>query len=111
MAKKKKQVIPKVSKENSKDLLLEITRLNKTINRRVKQNKLRYIWIRSFVSGLFSTVGASIGFVLLIIASTKIIQQASEIPILDVILEKTNISQIIEYQIKQIEDDSTQESE
>ncbi|KKQ35436.1 MAG: hypothetical protein US52_C0025G0009 [candidate division WS6 bacterium GW2011_GWA2_37_6] len=77
------------------------TLLNKVNNIELelkKQRSLRKIIPRAILSGVFVSFGATIIFALVLIVLAKLIQGADQIPILNDIIERTRLEEIIENQ-------------
>ncbi|MFQ5492799.1 MAG: DUF5665 domain-containing protein [Candidatus Dojkabacteria bacterium] len=81
----------------------EIRRLNHTMRKRNNYYKRSQVIIRGLIQGIFTALGATIGFTLVILILASFIRTISAVPFINNILDQTGISRIIEYQLDEIE--------
>lgn len=63
-----------------------------------KQRSIKRIIMRAVINGVFISFGATIVFAILLIILAKAIQASNQIPILNDIIERTKLEQLIEDQ-------------
>lgn len=81
----------------------EIIELNKNLSVLTKSNRKRSVIMRGLMNGIFTAIGASLGFALFLIGSSRFLQQAENIPIIDRIIEKTHLNIIINRYLEDLE--------
>jgi len=86
----------------------ELKELNNNIIAQNNYYTFRQIFLRSLVTGLFTALGATIGFAIVILFLASFLNTISGIPFVEDILEQTGIQTIINHQLEQI-DQSTQD--
>jgi len=92
-----KKPIPKQGVyQNGNTLKNEIIELNKNLNKLTNVNRKRNVILRGLLNGVFTAIGASIGFALFLTGFSNFVQSAENIPLLDRIIERSHLDQIIE---------------
>lgn len=84
-------------------LTREVRRAMPYAERWAKITSLPELIKRAFITGVFTALGATVGFALLIFFVSKIITSFSGIPFIEKFLEQTKLDKIIDYQLQQIE--------
>lgn len=82
--------------QNGNTLKYEITELNKNLNKLTNVNRKRNVMLRGLLNGVFTAIGASIGFALFLTGFSNFVQTAESIPLLDRLIERSHLDQIIE---------------
>jgi hypothetical protein len=59
-------------------------------------NRKRNVILRGLLNGVFTAIGASIGFALFLTGFSNFMQTAASIPLLDRLIERSHLDQIIE---------------
>lgn len=81
---------------NDFSLKQEIASLNNNLRKLNGYNKKRNVMLRGLLNGIFTAIGATLGFALFLIIFSRILHGAERIPFLDELIEKTKLNQIIE---------------
>ena len=89
--------------EKQLNLESEIKLLREQVSKQNDKLATKQVILRGFTNGLFSALGATVGFALLIFIIAKILSSISFIPYIDTILQSTKLDTLIEYQLEQIE--------
>lgn len=89
--------------QNGNTLKYEITELNKNLQKLTLVNRKRNVILRGLLNGVFTAIGASIGFALFLTGFSSFMQTAESIPLLDRIIERTHLDQIINNYLEEIE--------
>lgn len=89
--------------QNGNTLKYEITELNKNLQKLTYVNRKRNVILRGLLNGVFTAIGASIGFALFLTGFSSFMQTAESIPLLDRIIERTHLDQIIEGYLEDFE--------
>ncbi|MCA9380582.1 hypothetical protein KC675_05385 [Candidatus Dojkabacteria bacterium] len=82
--------------QNGNSLKYEITELNKNLQKLTHVNRKRNVILRGLLNGVFTAIGASIGFALFLTGFSNFMQTAASIPLLDRLIERSHLDQIIE---------------
>jgi hypothetical protein len=82
--------------QNGNTLKYEIIELNKNLAKLTNVNKKRNVILRGLLNGVFTAIGASIGFALFLMGFSNFMQTAASIPLLDRLIERSHLDQIIE---------------
>lgn len=82
--------------QNGNTLKYEIIELNKNLAKLTNVNKKRNVVLRGLLNGVFTAIGASIGFALFLMGFSNFMQTAASIPLLDRLIERSHLDQIIE---------------
>lgn len=69
-----------------------------------EQYKWHKIMLRSLMTGLFTAVGATVGFALVLLLSARVISTIRDFPIIDVVLKETKLDILIEKQLELFEE-------
>lgn len=77
----------------------EISVLNSLLSKHVKYFRTSNVIVRGMLYGLFTAIGATLGFTLFLVGLATFLKGASAVPLLDRILEETKLDQIIEQQL------------
>ncbi len=86
----------RVANSNDFSLKQEISNLNKNLRKLNSYNRKRNVIMRGLLNGIFTAIGATLGFALFLIIFSRILHGAERIPFLDELIEKTKLNQIIE---------------
>jgi hypothetical protein len=86
----------RVANSNDFSLKQEISNLNKNLRKLNSYNRKRNVMMRGLLNGIFTAIGATLGFALFLIVFSRILHGAERIPFLDELIEKTKLNQIIE---------------
>lgn len=89
--------------ETKLNLEAEIKLLREQVSKQNYRFTTKQVVLRGFTTGLFSALGATIGFAFLVFLLARIISSISFIPYLDTFLESTKLDTLIDYQLEQIE--------
>ncbi len=81
----------------------EITELNKNLRLLSRSNKKRNVIMRGLLNGVFTAIGASLGFAFFLIGLSNFLQKAENYPILDRIIERTHLNMIIQRYLENLE--------
>src|SRR5690349_2582621 len=65
-------------------------------------NKKRYVIMRGLLYGVFTALGATLGFTLVLLISSKLITNLKQIPIINNFLTETKLEVLIEKQLANI---------
>lgn len=88
---------------NGNTLRWEITELNKNLKFLTNANRKRNVIMRGLINGVFTAIGASLGFALFLTGFANFLQTAENFPVLDRIIEKTHLDTIIQRYLEDIE--------
>jgi hypothetical protein len=91
-----------MAKEDT-ELVEELKKLNKALNRQNVYYRRRNVILRAVATGVFTAIGTTIGFGLVILISASFLKTVSAVPFIDDILKQTKIDQLIERQLQQLE--------
>lgn len=89
--------------QNGNTLRWEITELNKNLKFLTNANRKRNVIMRGLINGVFTAIGASLGFALFLTGFANFLQTAENFPVLDRIIEKTHLDTIIQRYLEDIE--------
>lgn len=78
--------------------------LTVAIHKQNAYNKTYNVILRGFVSGIFTALGATIGFALFMFLAGWVISVTGDIPLISTILRETKLDILIEKQLKLLED-------
>ncbi len=81
---------------NESSLKQEIANLNTSLRKLNTYNRKRNVMMRGLLNGVFTAIGATLGFALFLIIFSRILHGAENIPVLDELIEKTRLYDIIE---------------
>jgi len=81
----------------------ELRKLNRHISAQNKYYRRTSIIIRSITTGVFTAIGTTIGFALVIIILASFVRTFSAVPVIQDVLKETKLDKIIEYQLSLIE--------
>lgn len=95
--------MPEIEKNKEELLVEQLKKLNRNLREQNKYYKRSQVVLRSLAAGIFTAIGATIGFGLVIIVLASFVRTISAVPIIDDILKQTKLDQLIEYQLQQIE--------
>ncbi|MBW7953638.1 MAG: DUF5665 domain-containing protein [Candidatus Dojkabacteria bacterium] len=90
------------------DLKDQLLRMNRNLERQNKYYSRGQVIIRSLLTGIFTALGATIGFTLVLFYLASFVNSLSAVPIINDLLDQTGISKIIDYQIQQIDGGNNQ---
>jgi hypothetical protein len=88
----KKSEIENIKEQDLEHLIKTLDRIEKNMK---NQNKYRNIIPRAITNGVFVSFGATIIFAIVIIFLAKLIQASDQIPILNDIIDRTKIEEIV----------------
>lgn len=78
------------------DLTVEMKKLNNNIAQLKKSQRKRNVIMRGVIYGMFTAIGASLGFAFFLSLLTGAIQSAEKIPFLEGLIQRTEIERIVE---------------
>jgi hypothetical protein len=99
----KKPLSSEGTNQNGNTLKYEIIELNKNLQKLTNVNRKRNVILRGLLNGVFTAIGASIGFALFLTGFSNFIQTAASIPLLDRLIERSHLDQIIEGYLDDLE--------
>lgn len=108
------KVLDNKDKADLKLLRFEIQSLTEEVAQMNSNSTFLKLALKGFINGIFSALGATIGFTLVIIFLAQAFKGADKVPLLDTVLQRTQIDKIIDYQLEQIqsnEDDEQNQDE
>ncbi len=82
-----------------------------------EQYKFRKVIQRGLITGIFTAIGATIGFAIVLVVASKLLSGLKEVPFVDNILQQTKLDVIIESELNNLsttenpDEQSTQQSE
>jgi len=88
----KKEQVEKIEEKDLEHLIKTLDRIEKNMK---NQNRYRNIIPRAITNGVFVSFGATIVFAIVIIVLAKLIQASDQIPILNDIIERTKLEEIV----------------
>ncbi len=89
--------------QNGTGLRWEVAELNKNLKLLTNANRKRNVILRGLINGVFTAIGASLGFALFLSGFSGFIQRAENLPVLDTIIDKTHLNVIIDQYLQEIE--------
>lgn len=81
----------------------EIADLNRNLTVLSKSNKKRNVILRGLLNGVFTAIGASLGFALFLTGFANFLKTAEGVPFVDRLIDKTHLEEIIERYMNDIE--------
>ena len=75
-----------------------LKKINKMERDMAKQRSLKVLIPRAILNGIFASFGATVIFALILIVLSQLIKGADQIPLLNDIIERTKLEQIIDSQ-------------
>lgn len=91
------------SAQNGTSLRWEIVELNKNLKLLTNANRKRNVIMRGLMNGVFTAIGASLGFALFLTGFANFLKTAENFPLIDRIVEKTHLDTIIQRYLEDIE--------
>ena len=88
---------------NGNTLKSEIIELNRNLALLTRANRKRNVVLRGLLNGVFTAIGASLGFALFITNFSNFLQSAESVPFFDRIIERSNLEEIIQSYQKDFE--------
>ncbi|KXK27221.1 MAG: hypothetical protein TR69_WS6001000089 [candidate division WS6 bacterium OLB20] len=82
----------------------ELRKLNRNISQQNYYFTRSQVVIRGLINGLFTALGATIGLTIVLFMLASVLRTVSAVPFINDILQQTGINRIIEYQLREIEE-------
>ncbi len=92
-------------------VIVEDKEFKKYIKRIADSNRKRNVILRGILSGIFTAIGATIGFGLLLFISSALVTNLKQVPIIDRLLTETKLDALIEKQLNEINNTENQNEE
>lgn len=89
--------------QNGNTLKSEIIELNKNLKMLTNVNRKRNVIMRGLMNGIFTAIGASIGFALFLSGFSNFLKTAESVPVLDRIIERTHLDEIIQRYVEDVD--------
>jgi hypothetical protein len=84
----------------------ELRKLNRALAQQNSYYRRGSVILRSLSTGIFTALGTTIGFFLVVIVLASFIRTFSAVPVIQDILRETKLDKIIEYQLSLIDKQS-----
>lgn len=83
----------------------------KYIKRLVNINRKRNVAVRGLINGVFTAIGATLGFAIVLVISAQVLSSLRQVSIFDQFLSETKLDVLIESQLKQIQQQELEQDE
>lgn len=93
------------------DNLIADQEFKKYIKRLVNINRKRNVAVRGLINGVFTAIGATLGFAIVLVISAQVLSSLRQVSIFDQFLSETKLDVLIESQLKQIQQQELQQEE
>ncbi len=83
----------------------------KYIKRLVNINRKRNVAFRGLINGVFTAIGATLGFAIVLVITAQLLSSLRQVSIIDQFLSETKLDVLIESQLKQIQQEELKQEE